>query len=69
MGKPFFQNQLNVLDSDTLNARRMSLKGVLSNSDGMVDWWQEGMRNGYNPSYAQWVDEIIQEIEQEEAAA
>ena len=64
----YFQKSLDVLDTETFNGRRKSLKVYLTNQSGMKEHWQISRRNIYHPDYAQWVDEIIQEIEQEEAA-
>jgi hypothetical protein len=66
----FFQHSINVLDSDTFNARRTTFKNALSNTEGMIGWWQGGViQSSYHPAFVQWVDEIIKEIEGEEEVA
>ena len=62
-----YQHNLGIFPDDHLAASRRAVKSSLQNP-GVPDLWGQ-IRFSYRESFALWMDEIIQEIEQEEAAA
>ena len=62
-----YQNQLGVLTNEHMTTVWIKIKQLMTDSESRQNW--ELVKNDYRPSFAKRVDDIIQEIEQEEAAA
>ena len=62
-----FQHQLGALSSEHIAATRELIKSMVSVKT-QRQFWKEAHQE-FRSTYVKWVDEIIQEIEQEEAVA